>query len=101
MFHCLQKRFSAHFAEPWGELASRLASEIAKFFVHQQFGCDHFYFHFLFTNLLITFVSTLMLRLLSQGVFAAFRVYMQQRRVQFASFARISVSKASNILDFW
>ena len=55
MLHCLQKRFSANFAEPWGELASRLASEIAKFFVHQQFGCDHFYFHFLFTNLLITF----------------------------------------------
>ena len=53
MFHCLQKPFSANFAEPWGELASRLASEIAKFFVHQQFGCDHFSFHFLFTHLLM------------------------------------------------
>ena len=48
MLHCLQKRFSANFAEPWGELASRLASEIAEFFVHQQFGCDHFSFPSLF-----------------------------------------------------
>ena len=38
-----------------------------------------------------------MLSLLSQGVFAAFRVYMQQKRAKFASFARISISKASKI----